>query len=154
MFCGGGCWTSCCGGVAAWGGGWVAGALPFIGRSAEPDVPWVPAPPPGLIGPVRLVRGDCCGCGEGASGTGDGCCGVSCASPNGLKLKPRSAANAVDLKPAYEDAYYNLGFACYKNGDLTKAIFNYNKAVEINPNDTQAQNNRAAILNTLKDKNK
>src|SRR3954466_14642699 len=91
------CGVGCCDADLA-GGATVV--FPFIGRSAEPDVPSAPAPPPGLMGPDRVLKGACRGCGEGASGTWEGCC-VFCAIASGLKPKPRSAATTVIAKPGF-----------------------------------------------------
>src|SRR5436305_1133940 len=99
-----------CGGVCG-GAGAVLGAggatvvLPFIGRSAEPDVPdSVPAPPPGLMGPETLLKGAWSGWGLGPSGSGADCCCACwscCAGAQGLRLKPRSAATAIHAKPGF-----------------------------------------------------
>jgi len=88
---------SCWGGEADLGAG--AGALPFMGRSPDPEeLASDPAPPPGLMGPVMLESGVCCGCGAGASGTWEGACCSWAKARNGDRARPGNSANAIALK--------------------------------------------------------
>ncbi|MBR3979968.1 MAG: tetratricopeptide repeat protein [Bacteroidales bacterium] len=64
----------------------------------------------------------------------------------------KDALKAIDLylqvikiKPDH-GAYNNLGIRYYEVGDKENAIKNFNKAVELNPEDADAYNNRAYIL--------
>ena len=48
---------------------------------------------------------------------------------------------AIELDPDFALAYYKLGNADYKQGNLTKAIELYEKAIELNPDYPEAYNN-------------
>ena len=45
---------------------------------------------------------------------------------------------AIELKPDYAEAYYNLGLAYKNQGNLTKAIESYKKAIEVDPDHADA----------------
>jgi len=49
----------------------------------------------------------------------------------------------IAINPESANAYYNLGFAYDKKGDLAEAISNFSKAIEIDPTLTDAYYNRA-----------
>jgi Tfp pilus assembly protein PilF len=57
-------------------------------------------------------------------------------------------ASAVQLNPAYFDAYTNLGAAYVQLGKYEAAIKNFNKALELKPDYTDALNNLAWLLAT------
>ncbi|MBN1385171.1 MAG: glycosyltransferase family 39 protein [Elusimicrobia bacterium] len=61
---------------------------------------------------------------------------------------------AIEKNP--EDAKYwnNLGFVCWMNGDLEKAVFNFRKAYEISPNFVDYLGNLAAVYKDKKEQNK
>jgi tetratricopeptide (TPR) repeat protein len=50
--------------------------------------------------------------------------------------------------------YYNLANAYFKAGRPGKAIVNYERALRINPRDTDARYNLSFVISTLKDKNR
>ena len=43
------------------------------------------------------------------------------------------------------------GLACYEKGDYDKAVADYTKAIELNPQDAEAYNNRGAAFFQKKD---
>ncbi|WON94286.1 tetratricopeptide repeat protein [Sphingobacterium sp. UGAL515B_05] len=47
------------------------------------------------------------------------------------------------------DYYFDKGLACYNNGDLSGAIFNWNFAIQIDPTDPNAYYSRAIVKNEL-----
>jgi Tfp pilus assembly protein PilF len=53
---------------------------------------------------------------------------------------------AVAADPMYADAYYNLGFISFEEGDLDGAIENYKKAIEINPEFNLARESLAVAV--------
>ena len=44
----------------------------------------------------------------------------------------------VEINPQYSDAYYNMGVAYAKKGQLDEAIKSLQKALELNPNDDKS----------------
>lgn len=58
-------------------------------------------------------------------------------------------ANFPDLNTSKSDHYYNKGLDCYKNGDLSGALFNWSLTITINPNDSDAYFSRAIVKNEL-----
>jgi tetratricopeptide (TPR) repeat protein len=79
---------------------------------------------------------------------------VLTARPNDLLLKAEVAYAAKDYKKAIENyeqlikegyssdkLFYNLGNAYYRSNQLGKAIYYYEKAKEVNPNDEDIKNN-------------
>lgn len=58
---------------------------------------------------------------------------------------------AVELGPQYGDAHYNLAITFLHMGRAAEALAHYKNALEINPYDTEAQNNLAWILATWPD---
>jgi tetratricopeptide (TPR) repeat protein len=81
-------------------------------------------------------------------------CLVMIAKPNELLKKAETAYDAKEYKKAietYEELvkqgyssdklFYNLGNSYYRNNQLGKAIFNYERARKINPNDQDIRNN-------------
>jgi tetratricopeptide (TPR) repeat protein len=82
------------------------------------------------------------------------CLVLSTARPNDLLKKAEAAYDAKEYKKsieAYEELvkqgftsdklFYNLGNAYYRNNQLGKAIYNYERANKINPNDVDIKNN-------------
>lgn len=55
---------------------------------------------------------------------------------------------ALALEPRLGDAHYNLGNTYLAVGEAAQALTHYQRALEIQPDDTQALNNRAWILAT------
>ena len=53
---------------------------------------------------------------------------------------------ALDLKPAYAQAHYNLAIALVQKGRLDEAIAHYERAVEISPAYFDARNNLGSAL--------
>jgi tetratricopeptide (TPR) repeat protein len=53
---------------------------------------------------------------------------------------------AIQLNPEYADAYYNLGNALYRQGQLEQAIENYQKAIQLNPEYADAYYNLGIAL--------
>jgi tetratricopeptide (TPR) repeat protein len=60
-----------------------------------------------------------------------------------------SYKKALEIKPGYSEAYYNMGIAFKNKGDLDASINSYKKALEIKPDYAEAYNN---IGNTFSDK--
>ena len=58
---------------------------------------------------------------------------------------------ALQLKPNYPDAHYNLGIALKEQGDLDAAIASYNTALQLKPNYPDAHANLAQCLLQSKD---
>lgn len=54
-----------------------------------------------------------------------------------------------DLNVSKADHYYDKGLDCYKNGDLSGALFNWSLTITINPNDSEAYFSRAIVKNEL-----
>ena len=52
---------------------------------------------------------------------------------------------AIELKPAYEGAYFNAGNIYYRDKKYGLALQNYNKVVELNPNNSDSYYNRGQI---------
>lgn len=52
---------------------------------------------------------------------------------------------AIELKPAYAEAYNDRGFARYLKGDFDRAIADYTRAIELRPDYAQAYNSRGVI---------
>ena len=48
--------------------------------------------------------------------------------------------------------YYNLGNACYKEGQLGRAILNYNKALRLNPGSDNIRHNLAVANTQIRDR--
>ena len=53
---------------------------------------------------------------------------------------------ALELKPNYPEAHYNLGIALKEQGDLTAAINSYNTALQLKPNYPEAHLNLGNAL--------
>ena len=62
-----------------------------------------------------------------------------------LDLAVQSLRKAIQIKPDYPDAHYNLGLTLEKL-DLDKAIVSYKKCIELRPNFGDAYNNLGNIL--------
>ena len=76
-------------------------------------------------------------------------CNISGASSAGLKQFDSAIKyykKALEIKPDYAEAYYNMGIALKDNGDLDAAIDSYKKALEINPDYVGAYFNTGNIL--------
>ncbi len=58
----------------------------------------------------------------------------------------RAFRRAIELRPDYADAHYNLGLVHNARGELSKAIDAYRRAVDHNPKHAQAQYNLANAL--------
>ena len=56
---------------------------------------------------------------------------------------------AIDLKPNYEDAWYNKGVNLGKLERHNEAIACYDKALDLNPNDEKAWHNKGVMLERL-----
>ena len=55
---------------------------------------------------------------------------------------------ALEIKPDYAEAHYNLGNAFLQQGRMEEAIAQFQKALTINPDYVAAQNNMAWVLAT------
>ena len=76
-------------------------------------------------------------------------CNISGASSAGLKQFDAAIKyykKALEIKPDYAEAYYNMGIALKDNGDLDAAINSYKKALEIKPDYVGAYFNTGNIL--------
>ena len=76
-------------------------------------------------------------------------CNISGASSAGLKQFDAAIKyykKALEIKPDYAEAYYNMGIALKDNGDLDAAIDSYKKALEIKPDYVGAYFNTGNIL--------
>ena len=62
----------------------------------------------------------------------------------------RAFRNAVQFRPGYGDAHYNLGNALSETGKLDAAVEAYRQAIAINPRHARAQYNLANALKKLK----
>ena len=60
---------------------------------------------------------------------------------------------AIELKPDYADAYYNIGIAKRDLKDYYGAIANYTKAIELSPGFSDAYSERGIAKSNLKDYN-
>ena len=63
-------------------------------------------------------------------------CNISGASSAGLMQFDeaiKSYKKALEIKPGYSEAYYNMGIALRNKGDIEAAIDSYKKALEIKP---------------------
>jgi tetratricopeptide (TPR) repeat protein len=79
-------------------------------------------------------------------------CNISGASNAGLMQFDdaiESYKKALEIKPDYPEAYYNMGIALKNQGNLDAAIDNYKKALDLKPNYVEAYFNMG---NLLKDK--
>jgi len=79
-------------------------------------------------------------------------CNLSGASNAGLRQFDAAIDNykqAINIKPDYADAHYNMGIAFKDKGDLEAAIDSYKNALNIKPDYAEAHNNMG---NALKDK--
>jgi tetratricopeptide (TPR) repeat protein len=56
----------------------------------------------------------------------------------------------MELSPRYANAYNTRGNIWNRTGDLARALGDYNRAIELAPNDSLTYNNRAAIFFKLK----
>jgi len=76
-------------------------------------------------------------------------CNISGASSAGLKQFDAAIKyykKALEIKPDYAEAYYNMGIALKDNGDLDAAINSYKKALEIKSDYVGAYFNTGNIL--------
>jgi len=81
-------------------------------------------------------------------------CNISGASSAGLKQFDTAIKfykKALEIKPDYAEAYYNMGIALRDNGDLNAAIDSYKKALEIKPDYVGAYFNTGNILKDIGD---
>ncbi len=70
---------------------------------------------------------------------------VSCASA------PRKPFSTAPVAPVTAQDYFAQGDYDYEQGDCDKAIANYTRAIELNPNLAEAYNNRAYVYMVKKD---
>ena len=76
-------------------------------------------------------------------------CNISGASNAGLMQFDdaiESYKKALEIKPDYPEAYYNMGIALKNQGNLDAAIDNYKKALDLKPNYVEAYFNMGNIL--------
>jgi tetratricopeptide (TPR) repeat protein len=76
-------------------------------------------------------------------------CNISGASSAGLRQFDAAIKyykKALEIKPDYAEAYYNMGIALKDKGDLDAAIDSYKKALEIKPDYVGAYFNTGNIL--------
>ena len=58
----------------------------------------------------------------------------------------REFERALEIRPDFADAHYNLGIALYNRGEVDQAIAHYRKALEIEPDSVNAHTNLGNIL--------
>jgi Flp pilus assembly protein TadD len=58
---------------------------------------------------------------------------------------------ALQIKPDFAEAHYNLGNALVRKGSVDKAIVHYQQALQINPDSLYVLNNLAWLLATASD---
>jgi Flp pilus assembly protein TadD/predicted amidohydrolase len=61
----------------------------------------------------------------------------------------RSFERAIELKPDYEEAWFNKGWALCRLGKVEEALKSYEKAIELEPDDEEAWYSKARILDQL-----
>ena len=66
-----------------------------------------------------------------------------------LKCSIDSFKKAIQLKPDFFEAHYNMGNALKEYGKIDDALVAYNEAISLNPNFVQAHYNSAIVLNEL-----
>ena len=57
---------------------------------------------------------------------------------------------AIELKPDYAEAYYDLGNAYRAGGNLDRSIADYDKAIQLKPDYAEAQTNLNSLLELKK----
>ena len=53
---------------------------------------------------------------------------------------------ALELKPNYNEVYFNLGNLYFRKERIAEALYNFNKAIELNPSYAEAYNNKENLL--------
>ena len=76
--------------------------------------------------------------------------GVLLAANGDLRNAEKDFWTAQYIKPTYANAYCNLGLVAYKQGNMDKARFFFQKALEINPKLKTASSNLEHLNNTPK----
>lgn len=80
-------------------------------------------------------------------------CSVTTASAPDTSIQAsRPESKELNLKNA--EAYYKRGFSYYVQGETTKAINDYSKAIELNPNYADAYENRGQLYYIVGEKTK
>ena len=67
--------------------------------------------------------------------------GRDCRESNNHELRVRSCSAIIEADPKGAMAYYNRGLAYQLNGDGDRAISDFNKVIELNPNFAAAYDN-------------
>ena len=71
--------------------------------------------------------------------------GNALAKTGDLKAAQQEYKIAIQLKPDYENAYYNLGVVLNDDGQINDAKYSLSKALELDPNDDRV----VALLDKL-----
>ena len=66
-----------------------------------------------------------------------------------LTMAKDAYEKAISIKPAYADAYYNLGTILQEMRKLDEAIDAYSKAISINSDYAHAYNNMGNVLKAV-----
>ena len=76
-------------------------------------------------------------------------CGACYSENDQIVLAIEKFQKAIEIKPDYAEAYFNLGVAHQKNDHSMNALYNYEKAIELKHNYPQAHNNLGLINMSL-----
>ncbi len=71
---------------------------------------------------------------------------------NSIKLYEQIVAQGIHENKESAEIYYNLGNAYFRNGETAKAILNYERALLLNPGDSDTRHNLRFARTRLEDK--
>lgn len=59
-----------------------------------------------------------------------------------FKKSMQHYSKAIKLNPHFPEAFYNLGWVCFRSGEVARAISHYSTAIQLDPNEARFYNNR------------